>query len=109
MSSNADYFARYEAIAAISVQMVGAAQEALWNDLVLLQDEYRSLVDALKNAELGVRLSDDERSRKFDLIRQILANDATVRDLANPRMAKLQALFAPTRPAVVLTELYQAR
>jgi flagellar protein FliT len=109
MSSNADYFARYEAIAAISVQMVGAAQEALWNELVLLQDEYRHLVDALKNAELGVRLSDDERVRKFDLIRQILANDATVRDLANPRMAKLQALFAPTRPAVVLTELYQAR
>lgn len=56
-----------------------------------------------------MRLSDDERSRKFDLIRQILANDATVRDLANPRMAKLQALFAPSRPAIVLTELYQAR
>jgi flagellar protein FliT len=109
MSSNADYFARYEAIAAISVQMVGAARGAAWNDLVLLQDEYRHLVDALKNAETGVRLSDDERARKFDLIRQILANDATVRDLANPRMAKLQALFAPTRPAVVLTELYQAR
>lgn len=38
MSSNADYFARYEAIAAISVQMVMAARNALWNDLVLLQD-----------------------------------------------------------------------
>jgi flagellar protein FliT len=109
MSSTADYFARYEAIAAISVQMVMAARNALWNDLVVLQDEYRHLVDALKHAEVGVRLSDDERARKFDLIRQILANDATVRDLANPRMAKLQALFAPSRPAIVLTELYQAR
>ena len=109
MNSNADYFARSEAIAAISVQMVMAARSALWNELVLLQNEYRNLVDALKNAEDGARLSDDERARKFDLIRQILANDATVRDLANPRMAKLQALFAPSRPAIVLTELYQAR
>jgi flagellar protein FliT len=109
MNPNAEYFARYEAIAAISVQMVMAARSALWNELVLLQNEYRNLVDALKNAETGVRLSDDERARKFDLIRQILANDATVRDLANPRMAKLQALFAPSRPAIVLKELYQAR
>jgi flagellar protein FliT len=109
MNPNAEYFARYEAIAAISVQMVMAARNALWNELVVLQDEYRHLVDALKHAETGVRLSEDDRARKFDLIRQILANDATVRDLANPRMAKLQALFAPGRPSVVLNELYQAR
>jgi flagellar protein FliT len=109
MNSNEEYLARYEAIAVISVQMVMAARNAAWNDLVLLQDDYRHLVDALKNAESSVRLSEDDRARKFDLIRQILANDATVRDLANPRMAKLQALFAPTRPAIVLKELYQAR
>ncbi|MPW18557.1 flagellar protein FliT [Paraburkholderia sp. CNPSo 3157] len=109
MNSNEEYLARYEAIAVISVQMVMAARNAAWNDLVLLQDDYRHLVDALKNAETSVRLSEDDRARKFDLIRQILANDATVRDLANPRMAKLQALFAPGRPAIVLKELYQAR
>ncbi|MEX3935554.1 flagellar protein FliT [Paraburkholderia phymatum] len=109
MNSNEEYLARYEAIAVISVRMVMAARNAAWNDLVLLQDDYRHLVDALKNAESAVRLSEDDRARKFDLIRQILANDATVRDLANPRMAKLQALFAPTRPAIVLKELYQAR
>lgn len=109
MNSNEEYLARYEAIAVISVQMVMAARNAAWNDLVLLQDEYRHLVDALKDSESSERLSEDDRARKFDLIRQILANDATVRDLANPRMAKLQALFAPSRPAIVLKELYQAR
>jgi flagellar protein FliT len=108
MTSNEEYFARYEAIAAISSRMLTAAQEALWNDLVPLQDEYRRLVDALKAAESGVALSDTERARKFDLIRQILADDAAIRDLANPRMAKLSALFAG-RPARVLKELYGAR
>ncbi|CAG4903947.1 flagellar protein FliT [Paraburkholderia saeva] len=109
MTSNAQYFARYEAIAAISDRMLVAAREALWNDLVVLQEEYRRLVDGLKHAEEGVKLDDAERTRKYELIRRILADDAAIRDLANPRMAKLSALFAATCPASVLKELYQAR
>jgi flagellar protein FliT len=85
MTSNAEYFARYEAIAAISARMLIAARRALWNDLVPLQEEYRHLVDALKDAETGV-----------------------IRELASPRMANLSALFAG-RPARVLKELYGAR
>jgi flagellar protein FliT len=107
MSSNSEYFARYEAIAAISARMLVAARCALWHDLVPLQEEYRMLVDALKEAETGVRLDDIERARKFDLLRRILADDAAIRDLANPRMATLSALFAG-RPARVLKELYGA-
>ncbi|RFU43697.1 flagellar protein FliT [Paraburkholderia sp. DHOC27] len=107
MTSNTEYFARYEAIAAISARMLTTARRALWNDLVLLQEEYRHLVDALKEAETGVRLNERERARKFDLIRQILADDAAIRDLANPRMATLSALFAG-RQARVLKELYGA-
>jgi flagellar protein FliT len=109
MTSNAQYFARYEAIAAISDRMLVAARKALWNELVVLQEEYRRLVDALKHAEEGVKLDDAERTRKYELIRRILADDAAIRDLANPRMAHLSALFAATRPASVLKELYQAR
>ncbi len=109
MTSNAEYFARYEAIAAISDRMLMAAREALWNDIVGLQEEYRRLVDGLKHAEDGVKLDDTERARKYELIRRILADDAAIRDLANPRMAKLSALFAASCPASVLKELYQAR
>jgi flagellar protein FliT len=87
--------------------MLSAARRALWHDLVPLQEEYRHLVDALKEAETGVRLNELERARKFDLIRQILADDAAIRDLANPRMATLSALFAG-RQARVLKELYGA-
>jgi flagellar protein FliT len=110
MSSKADYFARYEAIAAISERMLSAAREAHWNDLVDLQDEYRILVDALKAADGGIRLTDAERMRKFELIRQILADDAAIRDLASPCMVRLSALFAGSaQPARVLQELYRAR
>ena len=108
MTSNAEYFTRYEAIAAISCRMLIAARRALWSDLLHLQEEYRYLVDALRDAEMGVRLDEGERLRKYALIRQILADDAAIRDLANPRMANLSALFAG-RPTRVLKELYGAR
>jgi flagellar protein FliT len=108
MTSNAEYFARYEAIAALSCRMLTAARRASWTDLVRLQDEYRRLVEALKDADDGVKLDEAERLRKYALIRQILADDAAIRDLANPRMANLSALFAG-RPTRVLKELYGAR
>lgn len=108
MTSNAEYFARYEAVAAISCRMLTAARRALWSDLFHLQEEYRHLVDALRDADSGVKLDEAERLRKYALIRQILADDAAIRDLANPRMANLSALFAG-RPACVLKQLYRAR
>ncbi|MGF6858108.1 flagellar protein FliT [Paraburkholderia sp. CI3] len=108
MTSNAEYFARYEAIAALSCRMLIAARRALWNDLVHLQEEYRQLVEALREADVGVKLDEAERLRKYALIRQILADDAAIRDLANPRMAHLSALFAG-RSTRVLKELYGAR
>jgi flagellar protein FliT len=109
MNPNAEYFARYEAIAAVSHRMLTAARRALWNDLVGLQEEYLSLVDGLRDAESHVMLDDGERARKFDLIRQILADDAAIRDLASPSVARLSKLFATERPARVLKELYGAR
>jgi flagellar protein FliT len=108
MTSNAEYFARYEAIAAISCSMLIAARRARWSDLVHLQEEYRHQVEALKDADSGVKLDDAERLRKYALIRQILADDAAIRDLANPGMANLSALFAG-RPGRVLKEMYGAR
>ncbi|WP_207001997.1 flagellar protein FliT [Trinickia mobilis] len=109
MNQNAEYFARYEAIAAVSHRMLSAARRALWSDLIRLQDEYLALVDGLKDAESNVMLDDGERARKFDLIRRILADDAAIRDLASPSVARLSALFATERPARVLKELYGAR
>jgi flagellar protein FliT len=110
MNPNAEYFARYEAIAAISARMLIAARHALWVELIGLEEEYRRLVDGLKDAEVGVLLSADERTRKYELIRRILADDAAIRDLASPRMARLSMLFAGTsQSALILQQLYGAR
>ncbi|MGH8777821.1 flagellar protein FliT [Paraburkholderia sp.] len=109
MNNNTEYFDRYEAIAALSNLMLSAARRSLWAELAHLEEEYRYMVDALKDAELDVCLNDTERLRKYDLIRRILADDAAIRDLASPPMAKLAALFSPSRPVRVLKELYGTR
>ena len=109
MNSKADYFARYEAIAVVSSRMLSAARRALWAELMELQEEYRALVDALRDVDAGVSLDEQDRLRKYDLIRQILADDAAIRDLLNPSVARLSAFFSARRPANVLKELFGAR
>lgn len=109
MNSKADYFARYEAIAAISQRMLSAARHALWTDLMELQEEYRALVDRLLEIDAGLSFDEHDRLRKYDLIRQILADDAAIRDLLNPSVARLSAFFSARRPAHVLKELFSAR
>jgi flagellar protein FliT len=108
MSSKANYIAHYEAIAAISARMLMAARKALWNEMSELQEEYRSLVDMLLDIDETVSLDENERIRKYDLIRQILADDAAIRDLANPSVARLSAFFSARRPVRVLNELFGA-
>ncbi len=108
MTAKADYFARYEAIAAISARMLAAARKSHWRELDELQGEYRLLVDALCDIDADVSLDESERMRKYDLIRQILADDAAIRDLANPSIARLQVFFSAPRPAHVLKGLFRA-
>ncbi|MEA3120059.1 MAG: flagellar protein FliT [Paraburkholderia sp.] len=108
MSSKANHIGHYEAIAAISARMLMAARKALWSEMIELQKEYRSRVDMLRDVDESVSLDDSERIRKYDLIRQILADDAAIRDLANPSVARLSAFFSARRPVRVLNELFGA-
>lgn len=109
MNRKDEYFARYEAIADVSDQMLRAARGADWSALSALQEVYLQLVDGLKDAGVGVALDEAELGRKLDLIRRILADDAAIRDLASPEIARLSALFETRRSTKVLTDLYRAR
>ncbi|MDN8068693.1 flagellar protein FliT [Burkholderia vietnamiensis] len=109
MNGKAQYFASYEALAAVSGQMLSAARAADWSVLPALQVEFLRLVDELKEAAPGVAPDEPERGRKLELIRRILADDAAIRDLASPDMARLSGLFEARRSSRVLTDLYRAR
>jgi flagellar protein FliT len=109
MNPKAEYFAHYEAIAAVSARMLVAARKALWSEMFELQEEYVALVDMLRDVDDDLSFNVSERLRKYELVRRILADDAAIRDLADPSTARLSAFFTARRPAKVLQELFSAR
>jgi flagellar protein FliT len=109
MTTTQEYFAHYEAIAALSAEMLNAARGGRWAELKTLQGAYRELVDGLRDVDAGSKLDDTARARKLDLVRQILADDAAIRDLTTPSLARLSALFTVNRPARVLKKMIGLR
>jgi flagellar protein FliT len=84
----------YESLAMLSARMLCAARADDWEAVEELDGEYRRLVDDLRAPHMSMRLNDQQRARKYVLIRQILADDAAIRDLADPQMARMSSLLA---------------
>jgi flagellar protein FliT len=105
MKTTQEYFAHYEAIAAVSGQMLTAARGGEWSELKALQGSYRELIEQLKDADSRSELDESARARKLDLVKKILADDAAIRDLTSPSLARLSALFAVNRPARALKKM----
>jgi flagellar protein FliT len=86
----------YEAMVAITDQMVQAASDSDWDRLVLLEQQCAALVRALKESEPPSALEGASRERKVVAIRKMLDDDRKIRDLTLPWMAKLSALINNT-------------
>ncbi|WP_061150565.1 flagellar protein FliT [Caballeronia arvi] len=109
MKTTQEYFAHYEAIAAISGRMLTAARGGEWSELKTLQGTYRELIEQLKEVDSGSELDESARARKLDLVKKILADDAAIRDLSSPSLARLSALFTVNNPARVLKKMIGLR
>lgn len=109
MKTTQDYFAHYEAIAELSSSMLAAARESDWGALRTMQGAYRDLVEGLRSVDATSELDDLDRARKLELVRRILADDAAIRDLTTPSLARLSALFTVNRPARALKKMIGLR
>jgi len=88
----------YEALLGLSGGMLEAARAADWDRLVGLEEKCRGHVARLRAlGDAPPPLSDAERARKADILRRVLAEDAEVRRLAEPRLAELEHLIGNTR------------
>jgi flagellar protein FliT len=109
MKTTQDYFAHYEAIADLSSRMLAAARSGDWAELRTMQGAYRDLIEGLKSVDASSELDGLDRARKLDLVRRILADDAAIRDLTSPSLARLSALFTVNRPARALKKMIGLR
>jgi flagellar protein FliT len=83
----------YEAILAITNQMLEAAQNSDWDKLVAREQECRRLTEELIANGTGEALSGELQQRKVRIIRQVLADDAEIRNITEPWMAQLQNIL----------------
>jgi flagellar protein FliT len=86
--TSADVISTYEYIARLTSEMVIAARTSNWDALTHLEDEcaYQS---SLIEQGSAPALTGASRARKFDLLKQILANDRAIREITEPWMAQM--------------------
>lgn len=74
----------YKAIEDSSAKMLEAAQAQDWEGVVRYEGTCAVLIEQLRHRAQTVELREEERMEKARIMRRILANDARIRDLAEP-------------------------
>lgn len=98
----------YERIAGVTGHMLAAARGGDWDSLIQLEAQYLGHVDTIRRFDPDVPMDPAARTRKHDIIRRILADDAAIRELALPRLAHLDALLRSNRQRRALRDAYGA-
>jgi flagellar protein FliT len=83
----------YEGILAITEQMLKAAQNSNWDELVSLEHDCKQLTNQLIEQHSQQKLTEEQQKKKITLIQQILARDAEIRTITEPWVALLQNLL----------------
>ncbi|MDP9109229.1 MAG: flagellar protein FliT [Pseudomonadota bacterium] len=96
----------YETMAVITDQMVTAAKQRDWEQLVVLESRVADHVEVLKQGEPPVALTGETRLRKVRIIQEILAHDRQIRDITEPWMAELAVLINSSGTERKLSQAY---
>lgn len=94
---------RYQHIADLSGQMLKLAQANEWDSVVALSQQYCSAVEKLRPL---APLDNTERTARKSLLSQILDDDARIRNLAAPEMARLGSMLGAMKRHQNVLEAY---
>jgi flagellar protein FliT len=84
----------YEAIEQASADMLVAARDGKWDEVVKLEGACVLLISQLKHAAGKQPLAPEEAQMKSRIMQRILLNDAEIRHLAEPWLEDLESLLA---------------
>jgi flagellar protein FliT len=91
---NTHLLSYYEALEKASTDMLSAAREADWDQVVKLEGACVLLIAQLKHAANENTLAADEAKLKTRIMQRILVNDAEIRTLAEPWLEDLDRMLA---------------
>ncbi len=107
MKSAKDIIQRYESIVAASAEMVNAALENRWDDLIELEITRRNQILEV-TAESAAPFADAaQQAHKERLIRSILEADAQVKALTEAWMAEMSGILTSVQAERKLARAYQ--
>lgn len=94
---------RYQQIADISGKMLKLAQSNDWDAVIALSQQYFEAVETLRPLQ---PLDTDDRLERKSLLSKILNDDARIRNLAAPEMARLGAMLGAMKRHQSVLEAY---
>jgi flagellar protein FliT len=97
----------YESIKRTTGEMLSAAQRGDWDNLLRNEARCHELIGQLKAHVKAHPLSGTERQQKIAIIRQVLADDAAIRNLLDPWLAKVGTLLQTNAAAKKAGQAYQ--
>ena len=104
---NSQIIGTYETILDITGQMLRAAQDSDWDLLVSLEEDCRISVEKLMAGNPAQPLPARLQQRKVEIIRQVLADDAEIRNITEPWMLQLQNILGNTNRERRLNQAYR--
>ncbi len=84
----------YSKVAEITHEMLMAARLEEWDKLVDLEFRCAEQVRTLQDSDENEVLSPWAREQKVNLIKKILSDDREIRDIVQPRLARLSAMIS---------------
>lgn len=90
----------YQAIEKASQDMLEAARDGNWDQVLKLEGACVLLISQLKHSAAEKPLARDEAQFKSRIMQRILVNDAEIRQLAEPWLDDLDALLAGRTPTL---------
>lgn len=104
-TTSAPVLRQYEIIADISGKMLSQALSNNWNAVIELGQHYYEAVEQLRQF---VPLDHDDRIARKSLLTKILDDDARIRNLATPELARLGVLIGNMKRHQAVLETYCA-
>ena len=96
----------YESLSALTAQMREAAESGEWERLIALEKQCRQHVVAMTRLDAATELDEPSRQRKIQLIKNILKNDADIRNRTAGWMGQLQQIIQSNRHEQRLQHTY---
>jgi flagellar protein FliT len=84
---------RYRQLELLTHQMVTAARRGDLNRLAALSEECTQQSDAIEADRVYEALTSDEKRARLQILKIVLKNDAEIRKLQDPSMARLENLL----------------